>query len=64
MTKLRPSTIRAGHAGHITRIVLNHCSSFAMNRRSREYSTDPICVTRPYGPKIVMASDPFATKQR
>ena len=55
--------MRAGQAGHITRMVLNHCSNFATNRRSREYSIDPICAPKPNGPKIGIASGPFATKQ-
>ena len=34
--------MRAGQPGQITRIALSHCSSLAENRRSREYSTEPI----------------------
>jgi hypothetical protein len=51
-------------SGHNVRIVSSHCSSFTRKRRGREYSTDPNCCTRPYGPKIGMHSSPLAVWQR
>jgi hypothetical protein len=52
----------AGHAGHVTKITPNHCSSMPLHRRGLEYYTDPSWATSPNLPTIGMDSGPLALK--
>jgi len=56
--------ICAGQSGQMSRMVLSHCFSLAVNLRAQEYSIEPSWRASPNGPKTGMNSGPFAVKHR
>jgi hypothetical protein len=55
-----PGEILAGHSGQTVRMVDNHCWTIPLNRRGREYSTEPNWAVKPKLPNRGICSSRLA----